>query len=488
MPVTAAIQEKTGRYRQRDTQSSPLYQVVKDHFDSLKQAWPTRFEEKYGPWQSHWDTVVENYIKCGDLHFGFGRLYCPTCQHHYLRPFSCDSRNFCPSCEARRRVVWVCHVVDEVLPEQVPYRMLVFTMPVALRSLFMRDHALLGEFSRIAYRCTRVFFQAQFPDIKGVPYFVSSIQTWGDQANIHPHEHCLVSWGIRDGNNCFHMLPEDLDLSSLVEVFRRGVFSMLLDKKRIKEETVKKFLSWRHTGFSVDGSVRVGAEDREALTRVAAYVLKPPVSLKRLSYVPGSKTLVYRGSRNNPATGRNFTVYDCQEFLALLLLHVPHRYECRIYYYGAAASTERRKGEANEPELLEEEESGFVKKRRKSWGQLIHRIFGVDPMQCPKCGSQMKVIALIQDAEVIEKILRHLKLWDGGRHDLFGRGGVRDPPDGKGCLEVLFDDVESVGDQAKMRGDSIKKAIRKSWDQDADTETDTRLDKAFFDDLPPEER
>ena len=82
----------------------------------------------------------------------------------------------------------------------------------------------------------------------------------------------------------------------------------------------------------------------------------------------------------------------------------------------------------------------------------------------------MKVIALIQDAEVIEKILRHLKLWDGNRYDLFGRGGARDPPDGKACLEALFEEGESVGAQAKIRGDTIRQSIRKSWDQDMDRE------------------
>ena len=30
---------------------------------------------------------------------------------------------------------------------------------------------------------------------------------------------------------------------------------------------------------------------------------------------------------------------------------------------------------------------------------------------CPQCGAEMKLIALIDDDEVIEKILRHLKLW-----------------------------------------------------------------------------
>ena len=32
---------------------------------------------------------------------------------------------------------------------------------------------------------------------------------------------------------------------------------------------------------------------------------------------------------------------------------------------------------------------------------------------CPKCGGQMRLISLIEEDGVIEKILRHLDLWEG---------------------------------------------------------------------------
>jgi len=34
-------------------------------------------------------------------------------------------------------------------------------------------------------------------------------------------------------------------------------------------------------------------------------------------------------------------------------------------------------------------------------------------MLCPICGGQMRLISLIEDDEIIEKILRHLDLWEG---------------------------------------------------------------------------
>ena len=35
----------------------------------------------------------------------------------------------------------------------------------------------------------------------------------------------------------------------------------------------------------------------------------------------------------------------------------------------------------------------------------------VDPLTCPKCASPMKIIAFIEQAEIIQKILKHIGLW-----------------------------------------------------------------------------
>ena len=48
---------------------------------------------------------------------------------------------------------------------------------------------------------------------------------------------------------------------------------------------------------------------------------------------------------------------------------------------------------------------------KKTWRELMLHVFEVDPLQCPRCGDVMHVIALIRDRRVIERILRHLKMW-----------------------------------------------------------------------------
>ena len=181
-----SMEAPQGVYRQRDPRASPLYRLVVDHFEDLKSSYSDRFEETYGPWQPHWDSTVEKFRRCGDLHYGFARVYCRTCRHAFVVPLSCRTRGFCPSCEAKRRAVWAQHVIEDILPANLPYRMIVFTVPKCLRRIFMRERKLLGDFARVAYDCTYQFFSEQFPGVEGKPYFVCAIQTFSDFAYACP--------------------------------------------------------------------------------------------------------------------------------------------------------------------------------------------------------------------------------------------------------------------------------------------------------------
>jgi hypothetical protein len=49
-----------------------------------------------------------------------------------------------------------------------------------------------------------------------------------------------------------------------------------------------------------------------------------------------------------------------------------------------------------------------------TWAMLIKRVYEVDPLVCPKCGSTMKIISFIErcQQDVVERILRHCGLWE----------------------------------------------------------------------------
>ncbi|MBM3292400.1 hypothetical protein FJY84_06945 [Candidatus Bathyarchaeota archaeon] len=79
--------------------------------------------------------------------------------------------------------------------------------------------------------------------------------------------------------------------------------------------------------------------------------------------------------------------------------------------------------------VIENEECS--KSCSKSWARLIKKIYEVDPLTCPKCKGQMRIIAFIEDYKVIRKILDWLGI------DEFKRD--RPPPKRLSVID-LFED------------------------------------------------
>ena len=53
----------------------------------------------------------------------------------------------------------------------------------------------------------------------------------------------------------------------------------------------------------------------------------------------------------------------------------------------------------------------------KKWASLIKKIYEVDPLTCPQCSHQMRIISIIEKSQTIQKILKHLNLWQPQAHD-----------------------------------------------------------------------
>jgi len=63
-------------------------------------------------------------------------------------------------------------------------------------------------------------------------------------------------------------------------------------------------------------------------------------------------------------------------------------------------------------QILEADESA---KPNRNWARLIQKRYEVDPLTCPQCQGPMRIIGIIEDQEVVDKILRHLGLWQTNR-------------------------------------------------------------------------
>jgi hypothetical protein len=56
-----------------------------------------------------------------------------------------------------------------------------------------------------------------------------------------------------------------------------------------------------------------------------------------------------------------------------------------------------------------EPDNAFRRKCRMTWAALIKCVYEVDPLKCPKCGGEMRIISFIEEDMVIEKIVSHVR-------------------------------------------------------------------------------
>jgi hypothetical protein len=454
---TPATAQLTG-YRPRSA-TNDLKEIVEDSMEELFGVWEDRFRERYGPLPERVRTLLERFVRCGDLHFGFLRLRCvnPDCKKRGERlvSFSCKSRHLCPSCGQRRAIQWAERMVEVLLPV-VPYRQLVFTIPIALRKAFLFDRSLYGELCRIAYASTRDYLRERarsFPGrSKAAPAMVVSPQSHGDLLTHNPHVHSICSLGLFRSDGVY-LSMEDVDFSGLEAVFRERFFSLMLRRQKVRPETLERMRSWEHSGFNVDFARRIDATDRAGLQGLLSYMERAPVSLRRLTYLDDG-TVHYQGTKFHPRLNTDHQLLSPVEFLAHLVHHVLLRYEVSSRCYGAISTTFRRKlgwlrdppVDEPPPELLspsalpgalpapspcllpcgqtsllaptlspQEEDSEFARGRRRGWAKLISKVWLEDPSLCASCQQPMKIISAINSPEqddVIERVLRHMKLWD----------------------------------------------------------------------------
>jgi hypothetical protein len=168
-------------------------------------------------------------------------------------------------------------------------------------------------------------------------------------------------------------------------------------------------MAWRHSGFSVHLGDAIAREDAQALEDLAGYVVRNPLSLKRLVYLDGRQAVIYRGLRPNPRLGRNFESMDPLDWLARMTDHIPDPHRHRTLFYGHYANRVRG-GRRKEPLDPVESEAGAKRRCSASWARLIAKVYEVDPLTCRDCGGALKIIAYLTDQAAIRKILDHLGL------------------------------------------------------------------------------
>jgi Putative transposase len=104
------------------------------------------------------------------------------------------------------------------------------------------------------------------------------------------------------------------------------------------------------------------------------------------------------------------------DFLAAITQHIPDKGAQMDRYYGWYSNKMRGVRQRSLPPEFVARRPGVsppppLKLPSKRWRDLILRVWQVDPPRCPVCNNPMRVIAVIDDPRVVQKVLRHLRAW-----------------------------------------------------------------------------
>lgn len=196
---------------------------------------------------------------------------------------------------------------------------------------------------------------------------------------------------------------------------------------RQRDGLVSESCAVRANGFSLHAGLVVPAGQRERLERVSRYALRPPVAIERLQMTEdGRVRLSLRQPWRDGTTDLVFTPLELLERLAVL---VPRPRVNLILYFGVLGARATARAEVAGPAWTDAARQAATPKetdpapasidpaesrrgggRNRSWAALMQRTFGLDVLACPRCGGRLRLIALIEQRTVIERVLGHLRL------------------------------------------------------------------------------
>ena len=152
------------------------------------------------------------------------------------------------------------------------------------------------------------------------------------------------------------------------------------------------------------------------MERLCRYISRPALSEKRLSLTSAGNI---RYQLKTPySDGTTHVIFEPLDFISKLASLVPKPRVNLTRFHGVFVGvphhpnskyrslvTLARRGKT----LQEGNKTPEEKRSAMSWSQRLKRVFNIDVETCVHCGGSVKVIACIEDQEVIDKILSHLK-------------------------------------------------------------------------------
>lgn len=311
----------------------------------------------------------------------------------------------------------------------------IFGLPkkMGLRQRIQEDPKLLRKLTRLVNQtitehllsCVRIHRNRKDELAGARPGIIVAQHTWADNLDYHPHLHLCITDGIFTKSGDYYPAC-DWKPEELKEKLRRKVLRAFVRWEKLTAEAADIVACWEleKCGFSLFIGSPIAADDRDRLARLLRYLMRSPVSFKRLKYDEKSGKVTMR------LKGDQVKVFNhAVDFLAALARHVPRSRQQTVTYAGHYANaTGNLSSKSNEAEKVGQEQPKAPGTRYIPWNILVFRCWAVDPELCPHCGETMRREKPIHRQPGLSQLLNRLRI---------GRYPERPPPTPPEAISAL---------------------------------------------------
>jgi hypothetical protein len=311
-----------------------------------------------------------------------GHIYtCSTCGVTRYSYHSCKNRH-CPRCQQDTAQAWLARQQDLLLP--VPYFLLTFTLPAALRDLARTHQRRLYTllFSSSAAALQQLAQDPRF--LGGQIGLLGVLQTWTRDLRYHPHVHYLVPalaltpdgrrWLVGNSDFLVHVKP-------LGELFRAKFRAALRQTPWAGQVDAR---AWTKSWLVDCRPVGTGTS---ALKYLAPYVFRIALSNNRIERV-ANETVTFRYSEGKTGAQKRATL-PVDTFIGRFLAHVLPKGFVKVRYYGLLHPSQRHLlREARS--LLALHQAARPSLSAAAASEPLVTVPDVD--RCPSCGQPMQLV------------------------------------------------------------------------------------------------
>ena len=333
--------------------------------------------------------------------FGYNASCCVECGHLNIHACACNNRS-CPNCQAPLEKKWVMSRNAELI-EGVAYYHLIFTVPHQLNSLIYANQKLLYD---LLFKCASdtILTLCKDPDYMGAtPGIISVLHSWGQQLNLHPHLHTMVSGGGLNRSNQFvetkhkgFIIPVQVIgamfrgkyMAALKQYWNAG--KLLFDnsccefqnrfhwQEFINQMYEKTWLPFVKETFNGKGN---------AIEYLARYAYRTAISNSRITAVD-KETVSFRYTDYTDQIRKKVKTVSGTEFIRLFLQHVLPKGFNRVRFSGFLTNCQKTK----KLKLIHQLRNTIYKGnpvKDLGMADLMMLLFGRDICHCSKCSGNL---------------------------------------------------------------------------------------------------